>query len=236
MVQYCWIRGTVPAFRRDRSTSECLVSSYHTRRISGRRQCHSFLKADWAEAIRCPLCHSFAFSRRSYCRGQDFPEARFIYLPRAYDAVRSLGSIAAVKAGFLAGLLPDDFTQRSLPVNDGAKQWTEIAESTGIQPPDGFPWQEGYDIFGDGSLLGVDVSGHAEGMMGLLLRTEKHDYFCVQMPYGRAGLSVNSADLMHWQALLCQIGRSIDRTLTSWFTCTNSSLRFASCRVIAKKR
>ena len=37
---------------------------------------------------------------------RDFPEAQFIYLPRAYDAVRSLGPIAAVKAGFLAGLLP----------------------------------------------------------------------------------------------------------------------------------
>lgn len=40
-----------------------------------------------------------------------------------------------------------------------------------------FPFPEVYDIFGDGSLLGVEVSGHAEGMMGILLSTESHDYF-----------------------------------------------------------
>ncbi|MGO4530561.1 MBL fold metallo-hydrolase [Paenibacillus sp. 2TAF8] len=108
---------------------------------------------------------------------RDFPDARFIYLPRAYDAVRSLGSIAAVKAGFLAGLLPDDFIQRSMPINDQPKKWSEMAESRGIAAPERFPWEEVYDIFGDGSLLGVDVSGHAEGMMGLLLRTEQHKYF-----------------------------------------------------------
>ncbi|WP_353056713.1 MBL fold metallo-hydrolase [Paenibacillus polysaccharolyticus] len=108
---------------------------------------------------------------------KDFPEARFIYLPRAYDSVRSLGSIAAVKAGFLAGLLPDDFIQRSLPVNDPAKRWADMSETTGVKTPSGFPWEEVYDLFGDGSLLGVEVSGHAEGMMGLLLRTEQHDYF-----------------------------------------------------------
>ena len=35
---------------------------------------------------------------------RDFPEAQFIYLPQAYEAVRSLGPVAAVKAGFLSGL------------------------------------------------------------------------------------------------------------------------------------
>lgn len=108
---------------------------------------------------------------------RDFSEAAFIYLPRAYDAVRSLGPIAAVKAGFLAGLLPDDFVPRSLPVNSHPKRWAEVTEHAGVAAPDGFPWDEVYDIFGDGSVLGVDVSGHAEGMMGLLLRTEQHTYF-----------------------------------------------------------
>ncbi|XOI97429.1 MBL fold metallo-hydrolase [Paenibacillus polymyxa] len=100
---------------------------------------------------------------------RDFPEAQFIYLPRAYDAVRSLGPIAAVKAGYLSGLLPEDFMARSLPVTRQPERWTRAGEA--------FPFDEVYDIFGDGSLLGVDVSGHAEGMMGLLLRTEEHDYF-----------------------------------------------------------
>ncbi|WJH30505.1 hypothetical protein N6H13_07640 [Paenibacillus sp. CC-CFT742] len=39
------------------------------------------------------------------------------------------------------------------------------------------PFSEVYDLFGDGSLLGVEVSGHAEGMMGILLSTGEQDYF-----------------------------------------------------------
>ncbi|MFC9707433.1 MBL fold metallo-hydrolase [Paenibacillus sp. NPDC056933] len=100
---------------------------------------------------------------------RDFPQAQLIYLPSAYDAVRSLGPIAAVKAGFLSGLLPEDFDARSLPVTKQPVRWMRAGED--------FPFSEVYDIFGDGSLLGVDVSGHAEGMMGILLGTEAHDYF-----------------------------------------------------------
>jgi len=100
---------------------------------------------------------------------RDFPEAQLIYLPKAYDAVRSLGPVAAVKAGFLSGLLPGDFADRSLPLMRQPERWTKASE--------GFPFSEVYDIFGDGSLLGVEVSGHAEGMIGILLSTGEQDYF-----------------------------------------------------------
>ncbi|MEK4434756.1 MBL fold metallo-hydrolase [Paenibacillus sp. FSL K6-2862] len=100
---------------------------------------------------------------------RDFPEAQFIYLPQAYEAVRPLGPVAAVKAGFLSGLLPGDFADRSLPVMRQSERWTKAG--------DDFPFSEVYDLFGDGSLLGVEVSGHAEGMMGILLSTGEQDYF-----------------------------------------------------------
>lgn len=100
---------------------------------------------------------------------RDFPEAQFIYLPRAYETVRSLGPLAAVKAGFLSGLLPGDFADRSLPVMRQTERWTKAG--------DAFPFSEIYDLFGDGSLLGIEVSGHAEGMMGILLSTGEEDYF-----------------------------------------------------------
>lgn len=100
---------------------------------------------------------------------RDFPEAQFIYLPQAYEAVRSLGPVAAVKAGFLSGLLPEDFEDRSLPVMRHSERWTKAG--------DDFPFSEVYDLFGDGSLLGVEVSGHAEGMMGVLLSTGEQNYF-----------------------------------------------------------
>lgn len=49
---------------------------------------------------------------------KDFPQAKLIYLPQAYEAVRSLRPLAAVRAGFLPGLLPDPerFAARSEPL------------------------------------------------------------------------------------------------------------------------
>ncbi|RXZ83115.1 MBL fold metallo-hydrolase [Paenibacillaceae bacterium] len=100
---------------------------------------------------------------------RDFPGACFIYLPHAYEAVRQLRGLAAVRRGYLPDLLPDDFAVRSLPVTPGQSR---------IPLPDGWPFPEGgYDLLGDGSLIGVELSGHADGLMGLLLSTTKHDYF-----------------------------------------------------------
>lgn len=98
---------------------------------------------------------------------RDFPQAKFIYLRKSYDAVSGLGPVRATRAGFLPGLLPDDFNARSLPVDEfSAKR----------QLPGGFPFTEAYDLLGDGSLLAVEMSGHAAGMISLFLSTEEHDY------------------------------------------------------------
>ncbi|MFM9278745.1 MBL fold metallo-hydrolase [Paenibacillus jiagnxiensis] len=98
---------------------------------------------------------------------RDFPNARFIYLQKAYNAVKQLGSLRRVRAGFLPGLLPDDFAARSLPV----------AAASVIRPFEpGFPFHKAYDLFGDGSMLAVELSGHATGMIGLLVSTERQDY------------------------------------------------------------
>ncbi|MFC0394850.1 MBL fold metallo-hydrolase [Paenibacillus mendelii] len=98
----------------------------------------------------------------------DFPNARFIYLPEAYEAVRGLRGLAAVRAGFLPDLMPEDFGFRSSPVPPSAR----------VPLPEGWPFpDDGYDLLGDGSLIGVDVSGHATGQMGLLLSTAEHEYF-----------------------------------------------------------
>lgn len=98
---------------------------------------------------------------------RDFPNARFIYLSKAYNAVKQLGPLCRVRAGFLPGLLPEDFAARSIP----------IAAMSSIRPfePD-FPFHEAYDLFGDGSILAVELSGHAAGMIGLFVSTERQDY------------------------------------------------------------
>ncbi|ASA20821.1 MBL fold metallo-hydrolase [Paenibacillus donghaensis] len=98
---------------------------------------------------------------------RDFPQAEFIYLQKSYDAVRDLGPVKAVRAGFLPGLLPEDFLERSRPVN-GASPKRPL--------PAGLPFSEGYDLLEDGSLLAVELSGHAAGMIGVFLSSGGHDY------------------------------------------------------------
>lgn len=98
---------------------------------------------------------------------RDFPQARFIYKREAYAAVNKLSPFAAVKAGYLSGLLPEDFVERSVFMED-------------VSPyplPATFPFKHGYDLFGDGSLVAVDLPGHAAGQTGLLLRTAEGEVF-----------------------------------------------------------
>ena len=102
---------------------------------------------------------------------RDFHNARFIYLDKAYCAVKHLGPLASVRAGFLPGLLPEDFAERSLPIRtkDIVQPFPTVNESV-------FPCTEGYDLFGDGSLLAIELSGHAAGMIGLFVSTATDDY------------------------------------------------------------
>ncbi|MFE5321156.1 MBL fold metallo-hydrolase [Paenibacillus sp. NPDC056579] len=98
---------------------------------------------------------------------RDFPNAAFVYLQEAYDAVRFRSGWSAVLAGYLPGLLPDDFETRSRPIDE-----SRLAEL----PPD-FPFRRGMDLFGDGSVIAVDVPGHAAGQIGILLSTGSGDIF-----------------------------------------------------------
>lgn len=99
---------------------------------------------------------------------RDFPNARFIYVEKAYRAVRSLGGLAALRAAFLPGLLPADFDARSNPVGPAAE--TALPASL-------HPFERGYDLLGDGSILGVELPGHAGGQMGILCRSGGEEWF-----------------------------------------------------------
>lgn len=90
---------------------------------------------------------------------RDFPRARFVYLAEAYDAVRSLRPFAALRAGFLAGLLPDDFAVRSRAIP--ARDLAPLPELGGQF--------DGVDLFGDGAVKLVALPGHAAGQAGVLL-------------------------------------------------------------------
>jgi glyoxylase-like metal-dependent hydrolase (beta-lactamase superfamily II) len=91
---------------------------------------------------------------------RDFPSARFSYLPEAYQAVAGRGGLRALRKGFLPGLLPEDFVARSVGVG------RRVALPTALRP-----FTEGFDLLGDGSVVGVALPGHARGQLGLVVRS-----------------------------------------------------------------
>lgn len=84
---------------------------------------------------------------------KDFPNATFIYLQTAYDKLKNLGTFSSLKNGFLKGLLPPDFEQRTalVPFQKNNSEDDFIS----------------YDLFGDSSLTAVELPGHAQGQIGL---------------------------------------------------------------------
>lgn len=99
----------------------------------------------------------------------DFANAEFYYLREAYRPLQDMSPFQATKAGFLPGLLPDRFGDRSRLIEETCSK---------ISLDEGYaPFTEGYDLFGDGSIIGINLSGHALGQLGLLLRSAGHEYF-----------------------------------------------------------
>lgn len=98
---------------------------------------------------------------------KDFPNAKFIYSKLGYDHLKSLGRFSALISGFIEGLLPEDFKQRSLPIENYTKR---------SLPSELLPFKYGYRILGDDSLIAVELPGHARGQYGLLVRTQTNSY------------------------------------------------------------
>lgn len=101
---------------------------------------------------------------------RDFPRARFVYQRSAWEAVRRLRGFSGVRVGFIPAFLPGDFEARSLPVTREA--------FASFAAPSAFGG--GHDLLGDGSVVLVDLPGHARGHTGALVRAEDGvEYFLV---------------------------------------------------------
>ena len=87
----------------------------------------------------------------------DFKNAKFLCLESAYENIKNKKGFNALKEGFLPSLLPDDFKKRVEFIQN--KKNIEKYK----------PFNEVYDIFNDGSILGVDLSGHAKGQTGIII-------------------------------------------------------------------
>jgi glyoxylase-like metal-dependent hydrolase (beta-lactamase superfamily II) len=99
-----------------------------------------------------------------------FACSRYVYLPHAYDFVRQKRGLDALTSAFLPNLIPNDFEDRALPVDMN----TPILLS-----PEYTPFTHGYDLLGDGSIIAVELPGHAVGQMGLIVYDDTRTYFFV---------------------------------------------------------
>lgn len=84
-----------------------------------------------------------------------FPQARILADHRSLRAIQSRGALGNLRHGVFAELLPDDTATRL----------TDIATLPQVTAP--LNLQTGRDLLGDGSMLAIDLPGHAEGHFGL---------------------------------------------------------------------
>jgi glyoxylase-like metal-dependent hydrolase (beta-lactamase superfamily II) len=103
---------------------------------------------------------------------RDLPRAGFLALQKdvailagkAGDSVRRLGRAwQALRCGILPALLPPDFQARLGLVDDRPVVDLDAAWA---------PFERGYDLLGDRSLIGIPLPGHSPAQLGVLLRTE----------------------------------------------------------------
>ena len=91
---------------------------------------------------------------------RDFPNASVVCSRAAWESVRALRGLRAVRHGFLRELLPDDVERRLAFVDERPV----VAALDGLQ---GFVPL--HDLFGDGSAITVALPGHAVGQIGLFV-------------------------------------------------------------------
>lgn len=103
---------------------------------------------------------------------RDFPKAKFIYLKSDYEKLKNLRGIKALLNGFLPGLLPKDFENRSIQIDQNYTKRNFHSRIESI-------FDNTFDILGDGSLIAVDLPGHTSQQMGLYLKSEVKEYFLV---------------------------------------------------------
>lgn len=107
---------------------------------------------------------------------QQFKKAKFIVYKSAYDQVKNLTSFKALLNAFLPMLLPKDFSERALWIEDipNNKMLKEF-----------LPFNNAVDLFNDGSLFVVALEGHTQGQAGLIINDEQRGlmFFCADACY-----------------------------------------------------
>jgi glyoxylase-like metal-dependent hydrolase (beta-lactamase superfamily II) len=101
----------------------------------------------------------------------DFAQAQLFAMRAEVDAMRRRSRIGGLRRGFLSALLPTDFDTRIIYAEDRRRIALDVSMK---------PFAEGFDLLGDGSVIGVALPGHTSGQMGLLFRaTSGRDVFLI---------------------------------------------------------
>jgi glyoxylase-like metal-dependent hydrolase (beta-lactamase superfamily II) len=90
------------------------------------------------------------------CALRDFPNAQFICNQSSVAAYRSLGRFAAVKKGIIKKLIPTDFEDRLIILQDISTSYIDAASGITL-----------YRMFDQDAFHLMELPGHAKGMLGI---------------------------------------------------------------------
>jgi glyoxylase-like metal-dependent hydrolase (beta-lactamase superfamily II) len=96
---------------------------------------------------------------------KDFKHAQYYCSKEAYSQLKELSFFRSIKEIFFTDLLPLDFDKRT----------HEIETNPLCLPFE--PFTEGFDLFGDQSIVAVNLPGHARGQFGIFLTTASQTIF-----------------------------------------------------------
>lgn len=128
-----------------------------------------YLRRQGIEALQIEHVFLSHFHADHIAAAKLYSNSRFVYRSSSLDALRNLSPGQQLRQGFIPSLLPADFLQRSVPISE-----TQLSSNDNRLV--GFPSS---DYFGDGSLLLIDLPGHAAGHTGFLLDADPNRYLYV---------------------------------------------------------
>jgi glyoxylase-like metal-dependent hydrolase (beta-lactamase superfamily II) len=137
-----------------------------------------------------------------------FPESNYVCDGEALDDILSLNPCKRLKAGFLPALLPGDFSNRMKPIDRTTFTTDCSLFAEGDMLLKSF---RVHDYWSDGSLLVVDLPGHAAGHIGFILNTERERilyaadaYWDIRVLRARRKLPFLSRHFQHaWLDYIC---------------------------------
>lgn len=102
---------------------------------------------------------------------RDFTKSTFVYTDNSFEWVENFTGLRALKKGFVPTLLPPDFVERSKVID----------QSYILKTPHFLKeyFEKVYDVFQDGSIIGVELPGHVQGQLGIYFETEDQKFFLI---------------------------------------------------------